>query len=815
MSNLGQETNKINSIVSVLVAVSLSLLLTACGGGGGTAVAPEQPNTGNMDGNTGGDNGGGDTDSGDGSTAGGGGGGGTSPTSPGGGDTPDPVTPSDDPVEDAMTARDEAQEAVTEVPDILNRAAVETGANLIYLESNQVIAAAMGVSAGITAEAQSQVDAMKAGIAKVEEDLKTAKQIYSDLGAEAAGLAEEAEGLAGEASEANTVYATAVQALGQKEAVYNPLNMEIMELEQDALESDAHAADARLELAVLKDPQQSPDATNQDIMDKEIEIEAASEAAARYRMEAAEKRMAEAYIEAKQEFEAATRAEAEASEEAERLTTAENDKRSDQEAKEAEAVVVGGENGEGGLVEEITTSLENLKTALNKDITRWETALGDVSEQEKAEMVFALLAYDRPRANAQIRGSDSDPVINTTGDLMDLDTSAHVFLRAAPEGTMTFRQIAEDNNDWGLSRRTFRNPDNTINATKHAETGLPQNHYAINFQTRPKLSDFVVRAEGTFGEGGAPAGGISVLNQVSQYGFFHGQLNGMAGTLYCDRSGGCDLNENTITIINGEGENEVVKVKYLGDGFYFSPVVDSDRQGELGYNTEMSRYMDSDGDGVYELVDNYVDYGLWLEGIDDDVNSLTLQGRIGWVGTADVSVSNLNFGDSDRGLAGSATYSGDAHGLSARRTGAGDAMTTASGHFEADVTLNATFGTTPTLNGTIDNFRAVAGEGHVDPAWSIPLTTMDAFPTTVLDERTAGYIGANGVRGATYDGGKTVSGRWGWQAYGEMGNDQGQRFEQRPTGFFGDFEALFYNAGELDDPSVVGAAAGFYHAEKE
>jgi len=42
MSNLSQETNKINSNLSVLVAVGLSLLLGACGGGGGASIAPDQ-----------------------------------------------------------------------------------------------------------------------------------------------------------------------------------------------------------------------------------------------------------------------------------------------------------------------------------------------------------------------------------------------------------------------------------------------------------------------------------------------------------------------------------------------------------------------------------------------------------------------------------------------------------------------------------------------------------------------------------------------------------------------------------------------------
>jgi len=790
MSNLGQETNKINSIVSVLVAVSLSLLLTACGGGGGAAVAPEPPDTGNMDGNTG-DNGDGGTDDGDGSMAGGGSGGGS-----GSGDGTDNgdgngngngggTLPDDGELTEAQMVqgyRDDAKEAEVEVPAILYRAAVETGSNLLNLESEQVIAGAMGVSTDITAEASAQVEAMKAGIAKVEEDLDAARQTHAELDAEAESLTMEGVELAGEAAEADIEKMQAEQALTAAGSVYNPLHTAITDLEKNALAEDVKVANARAELARLKaeDPGNSSAIGIQEAL-----IEAASMAAAEDRMEAEAKRMEQEYIDAKNAFEAATQAEAEARAEAERLIA-------DSRAKVKEAMDKADEVAEvAGYITEIEASLTNLENAVGADIERWDTLLGNVSDQEKAKMVFALLDHSEG-------GSQALPVINLTGDLMDLDTSAHVFLRAAPEGTMTFRQIAEGNNEWGLSSRTFRNSNNSVNTVKHTETGLPPGHYAINFQGPLKLADFEPITTGSFGAGSflpvgndpnnPAAGSYPSFTSANRYHFFHGKLNGMEGTLYCDRSNGCSVDS-----LNGE--------RHFISGWYFAPDVSSARQGTLGYDPRLSRYMDSDGNGVYELVENYIDYGLWLEGTDD---SLTLNGRIGWVGTTDVSVSNLNFGVSNRSLAGNATYSGDAHGLSARRVGTGDDRTTASGHFVADVELLAIFGAIPTLNGTIDNFRAVAGSGHVDPAWSIPLTA------TVPAVIPAGRIGED-IRGGYYDGNKVVHGRWGWQAYGEMGNDQGQRFQQRPTGFFGDFETLFYDA----DENLTGAAAGFYHAEKE
>ncbi len=812
MSNLGQETNKMNSIVSVLVAVSLSLLLTACGGGGGTAVAPEQPGTGNMGGNNGGDNGGGGTDSGDGSTAGGGsggggsGGGGNTGGDGGNGNGGGTTTPSN--LSDADTVkgyRDDAQDAEVEVPQILYRAAVETGANLIALESDQVIASAMGVSSGITAEASSQLDAMKVGdddnpgIAKVEEYLAEAKRVYAELDAEATRLATEGGEAAAAAATADIAANEAKTALGTAQAELDGLNTGITALEISITEANVQLNDFTSQLAVLEDILEQN--RTQDNITRINELK--ENIATQNQIITSAQTVLDGPGGLKMERADAERAVADATAEAEAKRAEADDLITESQkvnAKQAEvaedAEAVGGTDGTGGYIEEIDTALTKLKAAVDADIARWDTLLGNVSEQDKAEMVFSLLANDP--GSGSTRNVQSPLVISTTGDLIELDTSGHVFLRAAPEGTMTVREIAEGKTNWNIGRHYFRISDQsrTLSQTQLDDTriGLPQGHYAINFQQHEiKVSDFVVRTDGTHGMGGLPTGvSLDTFNEGSQYQYYHGKLEGIEGTLYCDLPGGCDFE-----VINPSSDDPAKRdVKYLGSGWRFTPVVNETRQGELGYNPAMSRYVDSDGNSVYELVDNYIDYGLWLEGNDIDPGSLTLQGRIGWVGDEDeyVPASRLQFDDSTL-PSGTATYSGDAHGLSARRTGSGDDMTTASGHFEADVTLNVAFGTTPVLAGRIDNFREVAGSGHVDPAWSLSL--QSTIPAVVPDARTPGVIMG------TYDGSKEAPGRWGWEAYGTGST------VQRPFGFFGDFEALFYDG----DANLVGAAAGLYHAE--
>ena len=177
----------------------------------------------------------------------------------------------------------------------------------------------------------------------------------------------------------------------------------------------------------------------------------------------------------------------------------------------------------------------------------------------------------------------------------------------------------------------------------------------------------------------------------------------------------------------------------------------------------------------------YVDYGMWLEGTDD---ALMLERRIGVVGP-NQDPSNLDLGTDGSNTHTSATYEGEARGLSARTKGTRDDAVTASGHFIADVELNVEFGATAELAGTIDEFRAVDGQGgdHVDDDWSLELR--------------GAADGNNEFDGRYFRGG---SGHWTATPYGATNG-------ARPAGFYGGFNAVFSD-------NDGGAAAGVYSTKE-
>ena len=179
----------------------------------------------------------------------------------------------------------------------------------------------------------------------------------------------------------------------------------------------------------------------------------------------------------------------------------------------------------------------------------------------------------------------------------------------------------------------------------------------------------------------------------------------------------------------------------------------------------------------------YADYGMWLDGTDATPALETRMGLVdpdGVAGTADLTTA----GTEDSGLAATATYRGETRGLSARTANG----VTASGHFRASVTLNATFGDAPTLGGTIRNFRtADAGQGtaHVG-SWTVDLADTDPG-TGDISDAPFDRIGAAG---------RPTGGGWSAYAYGPD--------SARPTGFYGGFEADFAD----------GAAVGQFDARK-
>ena len=230
---------------------------------------------------------------------------------------------------------------------------------------------------------------------------------------------------------------------------------------------------------------------------------------------------------------------------------------------------------------------------------------------------------------------------------------------------------------------------------------------------------------------------------------------------------------------------------FAGDTFPTAAIETSGKFGEgwYFYPTSPDAYYVENAETLnYELAE-FVEWGLWLD--DSDTSTDGEQARLNLyagqgVGSGDITANagwSTGLPDS---ASDSATYEGAAEGLSARRTGGTDDKPTyASGHFTANVKLEAEFGSGPSLEGTIDGFR---GGSHVGGDWKLEFSSNvnNNIATT----------------GTAFEGDPT--GAWRVQSYGGANGGQGTR----PTGVYGDFIAGFGDGGDVGD----GTAAGVFHA---
>ena len=141
---------------------------------------------------------------------------------------------------------------------------------------------------------------------------------------------------------------------------------------------------------------------------------------------------------------------------------------------------------------------------------------------------------------------------------------------------------------------------------------------------------------------------------------------------------------------------------------------------------------------------------------------------------------------------GTATYKGGAAGMSVHKTfnTDGTQASIASGAFTADVTLYATFGSSATISGEINNFK-----GSAVGSWTVTLMGTGTNATAVLDS-TAGTVESGAV--AKGSGTNANTGRWSGSSYG---NDS----DKAPAGIYGLFNANFSD----------GAATGAYATKKQ
>ncbi len=202
----------------------------------------------------------------------------------------------------------------------------------------------------------------------------------------------------------------------------------------------------------------------------------------------------------------------------------------------------------------------------------------------------------------------------------------------------------------------------------------------------------------------------------------------------------------------------------LVGGWYFTPADDD----EL--------YVAGTG-GTYMVATMYATYGYWLTYTSGAASGVTLYAA-STANTTSLDLGQAGTGDNATDV--TATYRGSAIGISER----GDS----SGQFTADVNLTAKFATAPTLRGSITNFQ-----GNAVGNWSVLLNETALNTNATFD--TNGSTAGSGTPGV-----------WTAQGYGPTPVDPDgpgpitDTVNQRPTGFFGRFNANFGD----------GSAAGAY-----
>ena len=254
---------------------------------------------------------------------------------------------------------------------------------------------------------------------------------------------------------------------------------------------------------------------------------------------------------------------------------------------------------------------------------------------------------------------------------------------------------------------------------------------------------------------------------------------GIAGVLFC-AGGDCGVED----VEDGVFAADTSK---LTGSWYFAP------------DNSMATYLAGTGAaaGTYTLEDpaTYVRFGYWLSVASATDDTTTINRYLSGPVVQSGAVYGIDAGVP--AFAGtSASYEGNAVGMSVTwmtdNRGKEVAGSRASGHFDADVSLTMTFGSSPTLKGMISGFR---GDG-ADSSWMVELKESDLA---------SGVLGTAATDGTV--GGSATSGSWTATAWGGAESDTTATTNPaaRPTGVHGAFNAGFTN----------GAAAGVYATRKQ
>ena len=236
--------------------------------------------------------------------------------------------------------------------------------------------------------------------------------------------------------------------------------------------------------------------------------------------------------------------------------------------------------------------------------------------------------------------------------------------------------------------------------------------------------------------------GIADAGDGTQYGNSEGSnYKAIPGVIFCAGSD-CE--------VEGTGAGRT-----LAGSWYFTP---DDPEASYVADTETAAE-----DYVAELL--YARYGHWLTVDGAGAVTVNLYSAPG----ASNTPTDFSLGVAS-GEPSTATYTGAAAGMSVHRTFDVNGAQTdiASGAFTADVRLTAKFGTSPTLEGMVENLQGSA----IDPGWTVELSEQ-------------AFDGGSFSDGTTNDhAGGTNEGTWTATAYGDDST-------KRPAGVYGVFDAYF------------------------
>ena len=192
------------------------------------------------------------------------------------------------------------------------------------------------------------------------------------------------------------------------------------------------------------------------------------------------------------------------------------------------------------------------------------------------------------------------------------------------------------------------------------------------------------------------------------------------------------------------------------------------------------------GDAKTYSVDTlYAKYGHWLAVAEN--GEATVHTFAQSSGNGD----NLDFSTAGAHTDSEATYTGNAAGRSVHRTYNEDGKQTdiQSGSFTANVSLTAEFGSSPMLRGTVNNFQSADNPGSVGSNWSVELVKRSIDGSGFTD----GVAKGSGQNGD-----------WTTLPFGLTPQGSDPVVNQRPSGFYGSFNAHFTD----------GHAAGGYAVRK-